>query len=170
MFYGVYKLKLQDKPVIVVSRCLGFGVCRWDGAVIESHLVRELKNEVNFLPVCPECEIGLGVPRQPIRLVQKDSRLSLVQPATGIDLTDKITIFAEKFLQSLDRVDGFLLKRKSPSCGLAHIPIYVTSTAEYPLNKNGSGFFAQAVHKFFPESPKLDEECPGKAAFLKQLQ
>ena len=112
-------VNLRRKPVVVVSRCLGFGICRWNGAVLECRLVDELKSEVDFIPVCPECEIGLGLPRPPIRLVQKDSALALMQPETGFDLTAEMVAFAEKFLRSLDRVDGFLLKRKSPSCGLA---------------------------------------------------
>jgi len=150
----------------VVSRCLGFGVCRWNGEVLDCRLVDELKNEVDFIPVCPECEIGLGRPRPPILLVRKNSALTLMQPATGLDLTSRMVTFAEKFLQSLPQVDGFLLKRKSPSCGLAGIPIYDTLDAESPLNKNGAGFFAQAVHRFFPDTPKVDEECSDKESFL----
>ncbi len=162
-------MNLRNKPVVVVSRCLGFGVCRWNGAAIESRLVAELEGEVNFLPVCPECEVGLGVPRQPIRLVRRNSSLALLQPGTGVDLTRRMVNFSEKFLQSLDRVDGFLLKRKSPSCGLADIPIYDAPDSEYPLNKNGSGLFARAVHELFPGIPKEDEECHDSGTFLKQI-
>ncbi len=150
----------------MVSRCLGFGVCRWNGEVLDCRLVDELKNEVDFIPVCPECEIGLGRPRPPILLVRKNSALTLMQPATGLDLTFKMVTFAEKFLQSLPQVDGFFLKCKSPSGGLAGIPIYDTLDAESPLNKNGTGFFAQAAHRFFPDTPKVDEECSGKESFL----
>ena len=160
---------MRNKPVVVVSRCLGFGVCRWNGVAIESRLVAELEGDVDFLPVCPECEVGLGVPRQPIRLVRKKLSLALVQPRTGIDLTRIMVKFSEKFLQSLDRVDGFILKRKSPSCGLAGIPIYESPDSECPLNRNGSGFFAQAAHELFPHIPKEDEGCLDSGTFLEQI-
>ncbi len=163
-------MNLCKKPVIVVSRCLGFGVCRWNGAALACRLVDELKEAVNFIPVCPECEIGLGLPRPPIRLVQKNSVLALMQPETGLDLTAAMVGFTEKFLQSLVQVDGFLLKRKSPSCGLADIPIYAAPDAEVPLNKKGTGFFARSVDRYFPDIPKVDEECPGKESFLELLK
>ncbi len=163
-------LILRKKPVIVVSRCLGFGVCRWNGAALKYRLVDELKNEVDFIPVCPESEIGLGIPRLPIRLVRKNSGLALIQPATELDLTGRMVDYAEKFLQSLDRVDGFLLKRKSPSCGLVGIPVYADSDVKVPLNKNGVGFFAQVAGKFFPDIPKTDEDSVNKDSFLELLK
>ena len=56
------------KPVIVVSKCLGFDACRYNGQTIYDSFVDSLKEHVDFIPVCPEMEIGLGVPRQPIRM------------------------------------------------------------------------------------------------------
>jgi len=146
------------KPIIVVSRCLGFAVCRWNGATIENSLVKDLGKSVEFITVCPECEIGLGVPRHPIIMVQKDSGLVLVQPATGADLTEQMETFSHNFLDSLDRVDGFLLKRKSPSCGVANVPIFADPDAEQPIEK-GPGFFAQSVFERFPDTPIEDESC-----------
>ena len=161
---------LRKKPVVVVSRCLGFGVCRWNGVALKCRLVDELKDEVDFIPVCPECEIGLGLPRPPIRLVRKDSALALIQPETGLELTSKMVGFSEKFLQSLSPVDGFLLKRKSPSCGLVGIPVYAAPEAEIPSHKNGVGFFAAAVSRYFPSLPKIDEEYPDPESFLELLK
>ncbi|MEA3334179.1 MAG: DUF523 domain-containing protein [Pseudomonadota bacterium] len=149
---------MTRKPIIVVSRCLGFAVCRWNGATIENNLVNDLGQQVEFITVCPECEVGLGVPRQPILMVQKDSGVALIQPATGADLTCRMITFSHIFLDSLDRVDGFLLKRKSPSCGLANVPIYAEPDDEQPLDK-GPGFFARAVLERFPDTPIEDEGC-----------
>ena len=73
---------------------------------------------VEFLPVCPEVEIGLGVPRDPIRLVRvrKDDEPSLIQPSSGLDLTAKMLDFAREFLAGLEgSVEGFILKSRSPS-------------------------------------------------------
>ncbi len=161
-------MSLKRKPVIVVSRCLGFGVCRWNGAVLESPLVAALQNEVDFIPVCPECEIGLGCPRPPIRLVRKDLGISLIQPETGIDLTSRMVDFSQRFLCSLSHVDGFLLKRKSPSCGLADIPIYAAPAADSYLDKTGTGLFARAAGELFPKTPKIDEAYAAES-FLKLL-
>src|SRR5665647_2358994 len=57
------------KPVVVVSKCITFEPIRWNGQIIASEFVEKLKPYVNFVPVCPEVEIGLGVPRDPIRIV-----------------------------------------------------------------------------------------------------
>lgn len=149
---------MTNKPIIVVSRCLGFAVCRWNGATIENRLVKDLGKQVEFITVCPECAIGLGVPRQPILMVQKDSGVALVQPATGADLTARMVTFSRNFLDSLDRVDGFLLKRKSPSCGVANVPIFADPDNEQPLGK-GPGFFARAVLERFSNIPIEDESC-----------
>ncbi|PRX31733.1 uncharacterized protein DUF523 [Orenia metallireducens] len=98
------------KPIIVISRCLEFAKCRYNGVMISDDLVKKLKDYVEFIPVCPEVEIGLGVPRETIRLVKEDDEIRLVQPATKRDVTDEINRFSQEFLDSLEQVDGFLLK------------------------------------------------------------
>ena len=147
---------MASKPKVVVSRCLGFAICRWNGAAIENRIIEDLRKLVEFITVCPECEIGLGVPREPILMVKKNTGLRLVQPATGIDLTDKMRSFSHHYLDSLGSVDGFILKRKSPSCGLSKVPIYAGPDDEQALD-NGPGLFAQAVIKHFPETLLVDE-------------
>jgi len=71
----------------VVSKCLQFAACRYNGQMLNDPVVALLKEHVEFLPVCAECEIGLGVPREPIRIVQQGNELRLLQPATGHDAT-----------------------------------------------------------------------------------
>ncbi len=142
------------RPRVVVSRCLGFAACRYDGSVIPDAVVAALKPYVEFIPVCPEVEIGLGVPRPPIRLVQ-GQRLRLVQPDTGLDLTDKMEAFAARFLASLSEVDGFILKNRSPSCALRDAKIHVSDTG--PAVGRGPGIFGAAVRNRFPTIPAEDE-------------
>jgi len=86
------------KPVVVVSKCLGFESCRYDGAMIDAPFVDKLKNYVLFCPVCPEMEIGLGVPRKPIRIIRADEGDILYQPASGKDLTGSMRSFLATFL------------------------------------------------------------------------
>ena len=71
----------QKKPTIVVSRCLGFDRCRYNGDVLSSPFVESLKPHVNYCTACPEAEIGLGVPRNPVRLILQNGAIELFQPA-----------------------------------------------------------------------------------------
>lgn len=73
-------------PTVVVMRCIEFDHCRWNGEMITSHIMDRLKEFVNFIPVCPEMEMGLGVPRDSICIVGGKAGEHLVQPATGRDL------------------------------------------------------------------------------------
>ena len=144
------------KPVVVVSKCLGFAHCRFNGLTISSHTVDKLKPHVEFRTVCPEVEIGFGIPRDPVRVVKKADELKLLQPATGNDVTDKMTQFAESFLNSVEEADGFILKSRSPSCGIKDVKIY-SSMEKRGSGLRGSGFFGGSVVDKFPNSPIEDE-------------
>jgi uncharacterized protein YbgA (DUF1722 family)/uncharacterized protein YbbK (DUF523 family) len=186
------------KPRVVVSRCLEFAACRYDGAMISDEWVRRLKDCVDFLPVCPEMEIGLGCPRPPIRVVISDSStpsppmnmggegrgeggtaarsspglrppsplqgeghhyprgLRLVQPSSGRDVTGPMATFAAAFVAGLGPVDGFLLKARSPSCGLKDVKVYAAPDQESPSG-TGRGLFAQAAVDRYPDWPAEDE-------------
>jgi len=145
------------KPVLVVSKCLGFGRCRYDGEKLSDPTVESLKKIVAFIPVCPEMEIGLGVPRDPIRIVRDHARRILYQPATGRDLTDTIRTFCAAFHARLPEIDGYILKSRSPSCGPAGVKVYAGFDPDTkPLA--GVGFFAIAARRFRPGIPLEDEE------------
>ena len=105
------------RPVVIISKCLGFEHCRWNGEIINDEFTGRLAPYVDFRPTCPEKEIGLGVPRDPIHIESSRGDLSLVQPATGRDVTREMLSYCEAFLGSVDTVDGFILKARSPSCG-----------------------------------------------------
>ncbi len=145
-----------SKPVVVVSKCITFEPVRWNGQIIASDFVEKIKPYVDFIPVCPEVEIGLGVPRDPIRIVLVNGEKRLLQPATGLDFTEKMNSFSESFLDSLDAVDGFILKSGSPSSGFKNVKVYpsiekVASIAKSP------GFFGEAVLQKFPNLAIEDE-------------
>ncbi|MBD3304474.1 DUF1722 domain-containing protein [Candidatus Woesearchaeota archaeon] len=136
--------KKMVKPKVVVSKCLGFAKCRWNGTTIPDSFIDKLKKHVNFIPVCPEVEIGLNTPRPPIRIVNN----RLVQPKTGRDFTDKMNRFSEKFLNNLKNVDGFILKYKSPSCGMKNVLIYPNKDTR-KAKSQGPGFFGKKVLERF---------------------
>ena len=144
------------KPRVVVSKCLEFEACRYDGAVVSSEFVRRLKPHVEFRPVCPEVEIGLPVPRDPIRIVRERAGERLVQPATGRDFSGPMAAFAASFLSSIGRVDGFLLKSRSPSCGTRDVKRYRDIDKGAAVAK-GAGMFGGRVLAELPYAPVEDE-------------
>jgi len=99
---------------------------------------------------------GLGVPRSSIRIVQIDGELRLIQPTTGLDVTEKMRAFSTQFLNSLSEVDGFILKFRSPSCGMKDIRVYSGSSKGGSVSKV-PGFFGGAVVESFPDLAIEDE-------------
>jgi uncharacterized protein YbgA (DUF1722 family)/uncharacterized protein YbbK (DUF523 family) len=144
------------KPRIVVSKCLGFDPCRYNGEIVCDKFVARLEPHVEFLCVCPEVEIGLGTPRDPIRVVSSGNRFQLIQPASGLDLSAQMREFAAEFLDDLKEVDGFILKSRSPSCGIADVKLYA-GPEKGPCIGKGSGFFGGAVLEKFSDRAIEDE-------------
>ncbi|MCM8711589.1 DUF523 and DUF1722 domain-containing protein [Clostridium sp. SYSU_GA19001] len=144
------------KPTVVVSRCLGFDYCRYNGDIKPDKFVQKLGNFVNYITVCPEVGIGLPIPRDPIRVVSEKNNLILYQPSTGKDLTADMNKFSEDFLSSLPEIDGFILKGRSPSCGIKDVKIFLGKENTSGSVK-GSGLFAKAVLEKFSEKA-IEEE------------
>jgi uncharacterized protein YbgA (DUF1722 family)/uncharacterized protein YbbK (DUF523 family) len=144
------------KPVVVLSRCLELEPVRYNGQVIPYEFVRDLEPWVTFVPVCPELEIGLGVPRDPIRIVAVDGEARLVQPTTDCDLTTAMIDFSDRFLSGLGEVDGFILKNRSPSCGISDVKIY-QGFEKSASTTRGPGFFGGRVVELFPGLAIEDE-------------
>jgi len=148
--------RIFNRPIILSSKCLGFEACRWNGMTIPDLFIKKLEPFVEFRTVCPEVEIGLGVPRDPIRVVKNGNSLRLMQPATGRDVTDSMIIFSDDFLLKINEVDGFILKGRSPSCGIKDVKYYPGIEKSMALEK-GPGFFGHTVLKRFPDIAVEDE-------------
>ena len=122
--------------------------------------------------MCPEVEIGLGTPRDPIRIYLQDERKSLYQPGTRKHLTQDMNAFSGRFLASLEEVDGFILKAKSPSCAITDAKIF-PSPASTGHIAQGSGLFAGAALEKFSKRAFVDEAGlnePGvRAGFLTKI-
>ncbi len=144
------------KPVVVLSRCLELEPVRYNGQVIPYEFVRELEPWVTYVPVCPELEIGLGVPRDPIRIVAVGGEARLVQPDTGRDVTEAMRGFADEFLVELGEVDGFILKNRSPSCGINDVKTYQGFEKSASATR-GAGFFGGRVLELYPGLAVEDE-------------
>jgi uncharacterized protein YbgA (DUF1722 family)/uncharacterized protein YbbK (DUF523 family) len=148
--------KTTPKPVVVISACLGFRNCRYNGQTLPHPFIERLRGFVEFRPVCPEMEIGLGVPRDPIRVVLRDGEKLLLQPATAREVSAEMNAFSEGYLEALEGVDGFLLKNRSPSCGIGDVKIY-QGTDPGASSIRGAGLFGAAVLDRFPGYPVEDE-------------
>ncbi len=140
----------KNKPTVVVSRCLGFDNCRYNGDVINDKFVERLKPYVNYITVCPEVEIGLGVPRKPIRLVMENEIIDLYQPETKNTYTKDMNDYSENLFHNLEDVHGFLLKGRSPSCGIKDVKVY-HGREKFTGSSKGSGIFAAAVMEEYPD-------------------
>lgn len=119
-------LREYQRPRIGVSACLLGDPVRYNGGhKRHAWLVDVFGRAVEWVPVCPEVEIGLGAPREPIDLVRIDGHIRLLTTLTRVDLTERMRRFA------IDRVDalaaleisGYVLKADSPSCGLSDVRV-----------------------------------------------
>lgn len=140
----------------MVSRCLGFEACRHNGEKVNSPEVDELRGHVEFITVCPEVDAGLEVPRQSINLQKHGDRLRVIQAGTGLDFTEKLISHIDETLSGLRDVDAFILKARSPSCGLGSTKVW-DPKGENVVGR-GSGVFACEAQRRFPGSMFVDEE------------
>ncbi len=144
------------KPKILISRCLEFEPCRYNGVLISDKFIKKLKSFCDFITVCPESDIGMGIPRNPISIIDNDNdTYHLVDNKTNIDYSDKMENFSNKYLDRLNDIDGFILKSKSPSCGINTAKIL---NSDNKFKKRGSGLFAKKIIEYFPNHPKEEEK------------
>jgi uncharacterized protein YbgA (DUF1722 family)/uncharacterized protein YbbK (DUF523 family) len=130
---------------------------RFDGGhKKDEFLVSQFGRYVEWVPVCPEFEIGLGVPRESLRLVAGAKGPRLVAPRSGLDHTQKMNDWAkQKVRQLVDQgLCGYVLKRGSPSCGLERVKMYSGSGF---LNREGRGLFAAGLVEAFSNLPMEEE-------------
>ena len=146
-----------SRPRVGVSSCLLGANVRFDGGHKRDPFVAgELDRVFELVSVCPEVELGLGVPRETLRLERRGGATRLVAPTSGLDHTERMARFAAKRLAELAALDldGYVLKSKSPSCGRAGVPVHERSGR---ARRNGRGLFAAALLDAFPELPVEDE-------------
>tara|TARA_B100001094_G_scaffold325884_1_gene381018 strand:+ start:8701 stop:9663 length:963 start_codon:yes stop_codon:yes gene_type:complete len=154
------------RPKVVVSKCLEFAACRYDGQLINNTHIKKLKKFIDFIPICPEVEIGMGTPRDTIRIIENSEERLLYQPETGKDFSKEMDSFSKIFLGKIKDVDGFILKTDSPSCGVYSAKIY-PNKKNSPAIKKSSGFFATQVLNSFPNYP-IEEEKRLNNIFIRE--
>lgn len=140
-----------------VSQCLLGENVRWDGGhKLDRFITDVLGPFVELVPVCPELEVGLGVPREPIHLERRGRGLALVGVKSGADHTERMERWSENRVAGLGALDlcGYILKSKSPSCGMERVPVY---DANKVPSKVGVGLFAKALLEGQPDLPVEEE-------------
>ncbi len=151
------------RPRVGISRCLLGDEVRYDGGhKRDDLLVSALGALVEWVPVCPEVEVGMGTPREPIDLVASEdgvaageTRVRLLGAYSRKDWTETMTTFSAARVAELleQKLDGYVLKAESPSCGLQSVR--VDRMGE--VSRDGRGLFAQALVTAFPDLPIEDE-------------
>jgi uncharacterized protein YbbK (DUF523 family) len=134
-------------PRIGISRCLlGENVRHDGGNKLDRFLVETLSRFVEWVPVCPEVEIGLSTPREAMQLVGDPRAPRLITITTGVDHTEAMEQFSQRRLVELEALalSGFIFKARSPSCGIEGVGL-------------GAGLFARAFMEHFPMIPVEDE-------------
>lgn len=148
---------MDDKIRLGVSSCLMGNPVRFDGQhKLDRFLTDQLGQHVEWVPVCPEVECGLPVPREAMRLVGLPEAPRLVTTHSGIDHTEQMLSWISGKLPELEKENlcGFVFKSKSPSSGMQGVKIY---TEQGMPSRRGSGLFARAFMDNFPLLPVEDE-------------
>lgn len=147
---------MASRPRIGISACLLGAAVRYNGGHKASSLCDRLAEHFEFVPLCPETAIGLGIPRAPIRLVGDPAAPRAVgSREPGLDVTEALAAYGTRMAQRLDDLSGFILMQRSPSCGMQRVKVYRDNG--YPTEGGGSGVFAQAFRATRPDLPMEEE-------------
>jgi len=148
---------MVSKPRIGISSCLLGIKVRHDGGHKHDVLITQtLGRHVEWVPVCPEFEVGMGVPREAVRLVGSPANPKMIADKSGKDWTLEMQSYANKRVRKLKDMDlsGYILKKDSPSCGMERVRIYGPKGVPY---RQGRGLFAQALMTKLPLLPVEEE-------------
>ena len=158
-----------------ISACLLGREVRYDGGhKRDRSILATLGRRFELVPVCPEMELGLGVPREPLRLEGGRDAPRLVFLHSRGDVTRRMNSWARRRLWDLDTTDlrGFVLKSRSPSCGLERVPLHRPGRRGAPALL-GRGLFASALRERFPAMPVVEElqlhDRAGRQDFVRRV-
>lgn len=146
----------RSKPKIAISACLLGEEVRFNGGHKRSTLCAEqLIEHVQFVRVCPEVAIGLGTPREPIRLVGEVASPRAVGTVSGQDVSAKLHDYGTQMSEALKGISGYIFMHKSPSCGLHRVKVYHSNGL--PVPGGGRGLYAAAFCAANPDLPVEEE-------------
>lgn len=146
---------MEERIRLGISSCLLGNLVRFDGGhQHDRYLTETLGKYVDYIPVCPEVECGMTIPRESLRLIGDPENPRLITSKTGLDHTEQMHTWAAKRLLLLDneQLDGFIFKSRSPSSGMERVKVYPAS-GKGMAEKKGIGIFARAFMAHFPDLP-----------------
>ena len=143
------------KPRIAISGCIIGQRVRYDGELKHFPDIQAyFQSHAELVPVCPEVEIGLSVPRPPVQLTGNPNHPAMTgRDDPGIDISEPMYAFCEQKPRLLHDVCGYIFKSKSPSCGIRDIPVFDQAIPR----ETRAGLFAQAMMTAYPALPVSDE-------------
>ena len=148
----------EEGPIrLGVSSCLLGNEVRFDGGHKRDRFLTDLLGSfIEWVPVCPEVEVGMGTPRPAMRLLEGSESVRMVEIKSGRDHTHSMKEYSAKRVRELKALDlcGYILKKDSPSCGMTRVKIY--SEAAMP-RREGRGLYAAALMEAYPDLPVEDE-------------
>ena len=143
----------RHKPKIAISACLLGAEVRFNGGHKESRLCSQTLNQhFEFVPLCPEVAIGLGIPRQPVRLVGNPAQPQAVGTVDStLNVTRPLHDYGVEMAAAHTDICGYIFMQKSPSCGLERVKVY--QDGGRPAELSGRGIYAQAFCDAHPDLP-----------------
>lgn len=153
---------MTTKLQIVVSECLLGRKVRWDGSDYSDALSKSLNRPwIQLKGICPEVGIGLGVPREPIHLVDIDHQIRVMNAASRErDFTDQLRSYVNEVVPLLRAASGIVLTEYSPSCGTRNVKVYSSDGKTW--KRTGRGIYADEVMRRFPCTPIVDARDLGE--------
>lgn len=145
------------RPRVGISACLLGQEVRYNGGHKRDAFLTDIFGRyVEWVAVCPEVEVGMGTPRPPIRLERQGEEIRLVMPSTGADYTEAMRSWGQRRVAALAEMDldGYVLKKDSPSCGMERVKVY---SGEEAPSKDGRGLFAETLMARLPDLPVEEE-------------
>ena len=152
----------NDRPFVGVSRCLLGDAVRYDGKSKANQIILEKLSQLfELVPVCPEVEAGLSIPRPPVQLSESIKNPKLTgRDDPSIDITNIMQLYCETKPFELKHLHGFIFKSRSPSCGLNSAPVFIDGQC---VTQNSRGIFARKLCETYPclaviEDSELDNQ------------
>lgn len=151
--------EVLDKIKIGISSCLMGENVRFDsGHKKNDYVTGILKDYFEFSPFCPEVSIGLGIPRETIRLITVDDEIRCVgTKSDDLDVTEKLYQSAEDQKHWHTELSGYILKKDSPSCGMERVKLYKGTDKGGMAEKIATGLYAKRLMENFPHLPVEEE-------------
>jgi len=158
---------MNSKIKVGISSCLLGEKVRFDGGHKKDQYINEILGDYfEFVPACPEVDIGLGTPRESLRLIGDIENPKLITGKTKLDYTKSMQAYSEKKSTELSKAElcGYILKKDSPSCGMVRVRVYAESGIP---ERKGTGIFARVLMNKHPLLP-VEEEGRLKDAKIRE--